>query len=200
MVAALDPKTWWYTARAAGVVAWAVLGLSVVWGLALSTKVFGRNPAPAWLLDLHRHLGGLALVFTGVHLTGLALDGYVHFGAQELFVPLASSWKPDAVAWGIAGFYLLVAVELTSLLQRRIPRRWWRRVHYASFPLYVTATIHLATAGSDRATAPVQWSAVVVSVVIVVLASIRAAQIRDKRTRDANPAPRSRRPSVATDP
>ena len=44
-------------------------------------------------------------------------------GPAELFVPLASAWKPGAVAWGVVALYLLLAIEITSLLQRRIPRR-----------------------------------------------------------------------------
>jgi DMSO/TMAO reductase YedYZ heme-binding membrane subunit len=197
VVAALDPKTWWYTARAAGIVAWALLALSVLWGLALSTKTFGRNPPPAWLLDLHRHLGGLAVVFTGVHLGGLALDNYVHFGVGEIFVPFASSWKPDAVAWGVVGFYVLLAVEVTSLLQRRIRRRWWRRVHMLSFPLYGIATVHLATAGTDRGTEAVQWSAVIVTVAITLLTLIRVSKAVDKRSRRSQPAARVRRAAAA---
>ena len=31
----------WYTARASGLVAWALLSAGVLWGLALSTKVLG---------------------------------------------------------------------------------------------------------------------------------------------------------------
>lgn len=153
----------------------------MLWGLALSTKAFGRTAPPPWLLDLHRHLGGLAVVFTGVHLAGLALDHYVYFGTAELLVPFASQWKPDAVAWGVVAMYVLVAIEATSLLQRRIPRRWWRRTHYASFPLYVLATVHLATAGTDGGVQALQWTALASTVVIVLLTLIRAAQAADKR-------------------
>src|ERR1700682_5890473 len=124
---------WWYTARAAGLVAWALLTASVVWGLALSTHVLGRKPRPVWLLDLHRALGGLAVIFTGIHVVGIMLDSYVHFGLSEVLVPLASAWHPVAVAWGIVAFYLLTAVEVTSLARRRLPNRFWRRVHFASF-------------------------------------------------------------------
>jgi predicted ferric reductase len=184
LLAALDPKTTWYTARAAGIVAWALLALSVLWGLALSTKTFGRTTAPpAWLLDLHRHLGGLAVVFTGVHLAGLSLDRYVPFGPADLFVPLHTAWHPVAVAWGVVALYLLVAVEGTSLLQRRIPRRWWRGAHFASFPLYAVATIHLATAGTDRHAPWLQWSAVIASVLVVFLTLVRWSQAVDKRAR-----------------
>ena len=177
-VAALDPRTWWFTARATGIVAWVLLASAVIWGLMLSCKTFGRAASPAWMLDLHRYIGGLAVVFTGLHLAGLAADDYVAFGWRELFVPLASTWKPGAVAWGIASFYLLLAVELTSLLQRWMSRRWWRRVHTLSFPLFVLATVHLLTAGTDAGNPLLQLSLVVVSTVVGFLAIVRIAVAR----------------------
>jgi DMSO/TMAO reductase YedYZ heme-binding membrane subunit len=103
-------------------------------------------------LDLHRALGGLAVIFTGVHVVTIMLDSYVHFGLAEALVPLASTWHPVAVAWGIVAFYLLAAVEITSLARRRLPNRFWRRVHYASFPLFVLATVHGLSAGTDTGT------------------------------------------------
>ena len=82
-----------------GLVGWALATASVLFGLLLSGRIT-RTPKPAWVLDLHRFLGGLTVVFVGVHLLGLWLDSYVHFGPSELFLPFASSWKPGAVAWG----------------------------------------------------------------------------------------------------
>jgi DMSO/TMAO reductase YedYZ heme-binding membrane subunit len=122
----------------------------VLWGLALSTRALGRRPRAPWLDDLHRFLGGLTAGFVALHLLGLALDSYVSFGVRELFVPFASRWKPGAVAWGITAFYLLVAVVVSSLLVRRIPRRLWRGIHLTSYLLAATATVHLLTAGTDR--------------------------------------------------
>jgi hypothetical protein len=113
----------WYSARAGGIVAWALAAASVLWGLALSTHVLGRTPRPAWLFDLHRFLGGLALIFTGVHVAGVLTDTYVPFSLLNVLVPFTGSWHPGAVAWGIVGFYLLLAVELTSLARTRIPKR-----------------------------------------------------------------------------
>ena len=42
-----------------------------------------------------------------------------------------------------------LAIEVTSLLQRRIPRRLWHAVHLSSFGLFAFATIHALTAGTD---------------------------------------------------
>src|SRR5215472_8660070 len=139
----------WYVARAAGLVSWGLLTAATMWGLALSTKIFGKRPRPNWLLDLHRMLGGLALVFVGVHVGAILLDTYVHFGVASVIVPFASSWRPVAVAWGVVALYLLLAVELTSLLRSRLPNAIWRGVHYTTFVLFVTATIHGLSAGTD---------------------------------------------------
>jgi predicted ferric reductase len=139
----------WYVARASGLVAWALLAGAVVWGLLLSSKLMRRRVKNSWLLDLHRWLAGLALVFTGVHVVAIMGDSYVHFGLASVLLPFASHWHPLAVAWGVTALYLLAAVELTSLLRRHLNHRLWRRVHFLSFPLFVTSTIHGVSAGTD---------------------------------------------------
>lgn len=148
----------WYIARASGIVAWGLLALSVLWGLALSTRALGKRPKANWLLDLHRFLGGLAVVFVAVHLVGLAFDPWVDMGLKQFLVPFSSTWKPVAVAWGVVGLYLLVAVELTSLLRKHMPKRWWKGIHMSSYGLYVVATIHMLTAGTDRNSAALLWT------------------------------------------
>jgi predicted ferric reductase len=139
----------WYIARSAGLVSWSLLTASVLWGLTISTKWLGRRPRPAWLLDLHRYLGGLSVIFVAVHIVGVLLDTYVPFRWLAVLVPFASHWRPVAIAWGVVGLYLLAAVELTSLLRSRLPRRLWRATHFASFPLFFVATIHALAAGTD---------------------------------------------------
>ena len=147
----MNPQLWWQVARAGGLVAYGLLAASTIWGLAVSTRLLGRWPAPGWTLDLHRYLGGLALTFTGIHLAALLLDSYIQFDVLDLLVPFAAAWRPGAVAWGVVAIYLLVAVQATSLARRRLPHRLWRRIHLAAFPLFPAATAHLLTAGSDRA-------------------------------------------------
>src|SRR5712691_11119721 len=98
----------WYVARAGGIVAWALLLLTMVWGLLLATKVLCRKPGPAWLLSLHRYLGALTVAFVGVHVGAVLLDSYTSFGVTDVLVPFTGSWHPVAVAWGIVGMYLLV--------------------------------------------------------------------------------------------
>jgi len=103
----MDSKLIWYTARASGLVTWALLAASVLWGLALSSRLLRNRPRQAWLLDLHRFLAASAVAFLAIHVTSIVLDTYVHFGVVEVLVPFTGSWHPGAVAWGIAGLYLL---------------------------------------------------------------------------------------------
>ncbi|MET1003246.1 MAG: ferric reductase-like transmembrane domain-containing protein, partial [Acidimicrobiia bacterium] len=138
-------QVWWYTARSAGIVAWALASLSVIGGLQLSTRLV-RKPAPNWVLDVHRFVAGLSVAFVAVHLAGLAADSYIDFSPAELFVPLVTTYKPAAVALGVVAMYLLLAIELTSLAMRRMPRRAWHAVHLTSFVLFVFATVHGLTA------------------------------------------------------
>src|SRR6516165_4304970 len=84
-------ELWWYVARSGGILAWVMLAAGVIWGLLLSTRVLGRRPRPAWLLDLHRFFGACAVVFVAIHVIAIVLDSYVHFGLADVLVPFASS-------------------------------------------------------------------------------------------------------------
>ncbi len=169
-------QLWWYSARSGGLVAWALLTASVLWGLVLSAKLRSPRVRPAWTLDLHRYLGGLATTFVAVHVGSIILDSYTHFGLGDVLVPFASRWHPVAVAWGIVGLYLLLAVELTSLARRSLSRRLWRRVHMLAFPLWAMATIHFATVGTDATTVLARLAMIVATGGVCALTAVRVEE------------------------
>jgi predicted ferric reductase len=171
--ASVDPRLWWWVSRASGIVAWAVVAAAVVWGLLASTKLIRKRGIPAWILDLHRYLGTLTVAFVIVHVGAIWLDSFVRFSPQQLFVPFASSWRPHPVAWGIFATYLLLAIQLTSWVMRRLPRKLWHRVHVLSIPMLVLATVHGFLAGTDRSNAVLQWTAFVILGGVVFLLAIR---------------------------
>lgn len=184
----MNARLWWYVARAGGLVAWTLLAASTLWGLALTTRAFSARAAPRWLLDLHRFLGGLSVVFVGVHLTGVVADTFVHFGPVDILVPLASTWHPVWVAWGIVAFYLLVAVEVTSLLRARLPHRLWKGVHASSFLLFACATVHALLAGTDTDDGWALWPVIVVTMAVAFL-SVARAVAGPRPTRDPASVP-----------
>jgi methionine sulfoxide reductase heme-binding subunit len=148
-----NPHLWWYIARSAGIVAWLMLTASVLWGIVLASDLFPRRRRPAWLLDLHRWLGGLTVLFVAGHLAALVADGSVRFGPREVLIPFASTWRPTAVAVGIVAAYLLVAVEATALAMKRLPASWWRGIHIASYAVFWAVSVHGALAGTDASKA-----------------------------------------------
>jgi Ferric reductase like transmembrane component. len=182
----------WYTARAGGIVAWALLAASVVWGLWLSGRVRPFGVRPAWILDLHRFLGGLATIFVGVHVAAILADSYTNFGLSDVLVPFAAKWHPLAVAWGIVGLYVMLAVELTSLARKHLPNKLWRRIHVMALPLYVFATIHYLAAGTDS-TNPMSLAAIGVATgSVAILFTRRMREMRDRDSRRASRPERAR--------
>ena len=180
----MSSHTWWYLARSGGIVAWVMLGVSVFWGVALSSRFLGKRPKPNWMLDLHRFVGGLAVVFTAVHVVALVLDSFVSFGPVEILVPFTGDYHPVAVGWGVISMYLLLAVEITSLLRKKMSKRSWRAVHLLSFPLFALSTIHLLWAGTDRTTWALRIAVLAVVVIVGAATMIRIVQADDE------PAPR----------
>ena len=105
---------------------------------------------------------------------------------------------PGGGGWGIVGLYLLLAVELTSLLRSRISKRLWRRTHYASFALFAATTVHAIIAGTDG-TDRIFLAAVAAScVVVTLLAAVRIARSgRAARPRPAAKVAAPARPDAA---
>jgi methionine sulfoxide reductase heme-binding subunit len=178
----MSGEGWWYLARASGIVAWLILTLTVLWGIASSADLFGRRRRVAWLVDLHRWLGALTVAFVALHLGALVADSYVHFGPTDLFVPFASDWKPLPVALGVVALWGLMAVQATSVAMRRLRRRTWHAIHLAGYGVFVLGSFHGITAGTD-ATQPMYAITTAASMLAVGWASIRRIRVLDDRRR-----------------
>lgn len=196
MSAALDPRTWWWLSRASGIVALAMAVASVSFGLALSGRLIRRRHAPAWLLELHRHLGWLTLAFTVLHLGALVADSYVHFSVGDLLVPMRTTWKPGAVAWGIVVLYVLLAVQVSSWFMRRLPRRLWHAVHLWSLFIVAGGAVHAALAGSDRLNVLLQLSGLAAFGAIVFAGTFRVLSRVAVDASESRPTP-ARQPAAA---
>ena len=149
----MNAHFWWYVARGAGISAWLFGATSVMTGLLLSSKAT-LKPRPNWQLDLHRYQGAVSVSMVALHLSALVADSYSHFTLSGIFVPYASSWKPLPVAWGIVAIYLLITVEVTSLLRKRLSEKVWHTIHVSSLVAYLLSTAHFFQAGTDSRRVP----------------------------------------------
>jgi sulfoxide reductase heme-binding subunit YedZ len=144
-----DYPTFWILARASGLTAYALLTLSVLAGLIVKSKPFGRAvPQPA-VTDLHRFLALLGLGSVGIHGSALVLDSTVKITPAALLVPGLAPYRPFWTALGVLAGELMVAVYVSFALRRRIGARNWRRLHWATYATFAAGTAHGLLAGSD---------------------------------------------------
>lgn len=144
-----DPHIWWYVTRSSAIVAWVLMTLSVVWGVLLATRALRHIDNPGWLHDLHRYLSGLSILMVALHVVSLMLDGWLNFSLTEALVPFSTDYKPVATAIGILGLYVFVAVQGTSMVMHRLPRRFWRFIHLGSYSLLGVVAFHAGMIGTD---------------------------------------------------
>lgn len=157
----------WIVARAAGMVAFALLALSTWLGLAMSTRILGTRRQKS-LLGWHRTLVWTGLSMLALHVVAVLLDPVLRFGVPAVLVPFAAPWRTGAVAMGTLAGWLSLMLALSFRMRRWIGHRGWRRLHYASFAAFGLALLHGLYTGTDftgirgtmiaaLALAPVLW-------------------------------------------
>jgi sulfoxide reductase heme-binding subunit YedZ len=145
-----DP-TFWFLARASGLTAYILLTASVLAGLVLKSRPFGRALKPATVTDLHRFLALLGLGAVALHGITLVLDSTVQISPIALLVPGLSAYRPLATAAGVLTAELMLVVYASFSFRRRIGTRNWRRLHWATYAIFGAATAHGLLAGTDTA-------------------------------------------------
>ena len=143
-----DP-TFWLLARASGLTAYVLLTLSILAGLVLKSRPFGKAIRPAALTDLHRTLALLGLGAIAGHGVALVLDTTVKVTPLALVVPGLVGYRPLATALGVLTAELMLVVYASFSLRKRIGTKNWRRLHWATYGIFATATAHGIAAGTD---------------------------------------------------
>jgi sulfoxide reductase heme-binding subunit YedZ len=142
-----DPAeyVWWLSSRAAGVVAFALVSLSVLIGLGMANRlVRGRS-----VVKLHEHLALAGLVAIAVHGITLLGDSWLDPGPAGLLVPFAMDYRPVFTGLGILAGHLAALLGLSFYLRRRLGARRWRSLHRLTVLVYLLGAIHALGAGTD---------------------------------------------------
>ena len=142
----------WFATRGAGIVSLILFSVVACLGL----LAVARTQSVRWprflTVELHRNLALLSVAFLAIHILTAVFDPFTNLGIGAALVPLASSYRPLPVAFGVVSVDLVAAVVVTSLLRERIGHRVWRAVHWASYAAWPLAVEHTLTAGSDSFT------------------------------------------------
>ena len=119
-----------------------------------------------------------------------------------MLVPFTASYRPLWTGLGVVAMELLVALAITNRLRHRLPYRVWRRLHYASFAVWLAATAHGVMSGTDRDQAWLRTLYVLAVMAVVGSLALRLRRpshpARDVEGRDeqlavVNPSPAPRR-------
>jgi sulfoxide reductase heme-binding subunit YedZ len=171
----------WLAARASGIVALALVTLSVGVGLAMAGRVARRPGLSRTLMPLHEHAALAGLVAIAVHGLTLLADPWLHPGIAGVTVPFAMGYRPAFTGLGILAGYLAALLGLSFYARRRIGARLWRRAHRATVVVYALGVVHALGAGSDAATPWMRTFVLVTGAPILVLLVRRVTARRPTR-------------------
>lgn len=139
----------WLAARASGIVALGLLTLSVVAGLVLKTRPFGRLVKGATAMEIHRSLSIAALASIVIHGVALVMDRFVEIRWTDLLIPFGASYRPLWTGMGVVAAELMLLIAVSFRLRKRIGVPMWRRLHYLSYATFALAVLHGIFGGTD---------------------------------------------------
>ena len=167
LAASNNGKELWYLTRGSGAVALLLLTVSVVLGVANTTR-WKTDRWPRFLVyGLHRNVTLLALAFTVIHVITTIADSFAPIGLVDTFIPFLSPYRPFWLGLGTVAFDLLLALIVTSFLRRRIGTRAWKAVHWLAYASWPVAMMHSLGTGSDAKSGWMLFLGVVCGVAVV---------------------------------
>ena len=149
-----DP-TYWILARATGFTAYLLLTSSILAGLTVKGRPFGKLVRPAAVTDLHSFLALLGLGMVAAHGLALVADSVVTITYVDLFVPGRAPYRPLWTGAGIVAAELMLLVYVSFYMRRWIDVRAWRKLHWTTYVVFTLATVHGLMSGSDT---PRHWA------------------------------------------
>ena len=175
-----DAQLSWHISRATGLIAYALLAASTIWGVLLTTRVI-KDWAPGTLsMLLHASASWLAVVMMFVHVGMLLFDKYYNYSFGDLLVPFTGPYRPLAVGLGTIAAWLTLAITVSYSVRRVIGQRAWRWLHYTSYASFALVTLHSLMAGTDTSKLGM-W--VVMSVTSVIVAGLLIFRVKLAKSR-----------------
>jgi sulfoxide reductase heme-binding subunit YedZ len=200
----LAQHSWWLASRASGIVALALVTISVGLGLAMAGRWARKPGLPRVLTAIHEQTAVTALAAIAVHGVTLLGDPWLNPGPAGISVPFTMSYRPLWTGLGIVAGYLGALLGLTFYIRRRIGPRLWRQAHRLTVVVYALAVAHTLGAGTDASTPWMRiWlfaTAPVIAVLFVArLVGARRRGRSAKRVEQPAPKPHLRAPRPQLD-
>lgn len=162
-------QLWWFVTRSAGLVAYLLLWLSTIWGLAVPSKVIAPVLEGGYTFDFHQFISLLMIAFALLHVLVLMVDRYLPYSLIQILVPFLSPYRPEWVGIGVISFYILIVVSASFYLRARIGMNTFRTIHYFSLLGYFGVTLHGLYSGTDSPLVSMQFIYLGTSLVVFFL-------------------------------
>jgi sulfoxide reductase heme-binding subunit YedZ len=162
----LQSHGWWLASRASGLVAFALITVSVGIGLTMAGKVMRRPGLSRKLLAIHEYTALAGLVAIAVHAITLIGDPWLNPGVAGVTVPFAMSFKTAFTGLGVIAGYLAALLGLSFYARKRIGARLWRKAHRATVVVYALGLVHALGAGTDATAVWFRWWVILTAPVI----------------------------------
>lgn len=148
-LAAPDVPALWWASRAFGLLAYAALWLSALFGVFVAGRGAGDLLDRATVMDLHTRWALAAQVATVLHVLAAVAEPVSGVSPLSAVIPFASARLRGPVALGTFALWGLALVAGTTVAMQRLPRWAWRAVHASAFGTLLLALVHGLAAGTD---------------------------------------------------
>lgn len=142
----------WYVARAAGIVGFIFLWITIFLGLAIRNPMLKKIVEPIYSFDFHCFMAAASVFWVLVHGTSLLFDHAISFSIKDVTIPFYANSPlihTNALALGIMAFYALVITTITSYLRSHIKHWLWRVLHFLNPIAFIFVVLHGYVIGTD---------------------------------------------------
>lgn len=194
-VSGSEPKVFWFLSRGSAIAAYWILWLAMAMGVIITNKLAQIWPGIPPAYEIHQYTSLLGMGFALFHAMILMGDHYIHYNLIQVLVPFASqNYRPTWVGLGQLAFYVWALVNLSFYVRKRIGKKSWRLIHFASYASFFGAMAHGILSGTDTSagwTYYLYWvsgaSLLFLTVYRVLITRFPAEIVRPKRNTN-NPA------------
>jgi DMSO/TMAO reductase YedYZ heme-binding membrane subunit len=149
-VSVQEANPWpWYFSRAIGLVAFALLYISIFLVLTIRIPLLHKIFAPVHALNAHGWIALQATILALAHGMVLIFDKFLNFTPKSVLIPFTSTYEKTFVALGTISLYLMLLLVITSYGRKYLSFKVWRTIHFFNIGLYFIVLIHALYLGTD---------------------------------------------------
>jgi len=144
-----DSQITWHLIRSAGILGYILLTISMLWGLAVSSRAVNDWSPGALSMLMHGTISWLALILSIGHALLLMVDKYFAYQIADVLIPFVGPYRTFAVGLGTLSLWIMLAVSVSFWIRDRMGYRNWWWLHLTSYITFGLATAHGLLAGTD---------------------------------------------------